>query len=32
MDMAHVYMRMSDFNEAVKVLDKGLVIIEAEKG
>ena len=32
MDMAHVYMRMNDPNESVKVLEKALVINEAEKG
>jgi tetratricopeptide (TPR) repeat protein len=32
MDMAHVYMKMSDIPETVKVLEKALVINEAEKG
>jgi hypothetical protein len=32
MDMAHVYMKMSNMGETVKVLEKALVINETEKG
>jgi len=32
MDMAHVYMKMNDIPETIKVLEKALVINEAEKG
>jgi len=32
MDMAHVYMKMSNLTETVKVLEKALVINETEKG
>jgi tetratricopeptide (TPR) repeat protein len=32
MDMAHVYMKMSDLPETIKVLEKALVINEAERG
>ena len=31
MDMAHVYMKMGNIGETVKVLEKALVINEAEK-
>jgi tetratricopeptide (TPR) repeat protein len=31
-DMAHVYMKMNDIPETIKVLEKALVINEAEKG